>query len=188
LLDELGAECLVGNHEFCVWYGQPLELVEPDLHSQAEVTRRIDAGAWQLACCVEDVLVTHAGLSEEYLRRFAEPVRGDIEQLAAALNAEFASTVRRGPDASAEKDIDWESPLWYRPSDRSLPAEGIRQVAGHTPPESLRGAEAAVMWASHGFHLVDPYARRWVHVRQHRLPVPLRYAVIEGGTVRLVEG
>jgi hypothetical protein len=187
LLDELGAQCLVGNHEFSVWLGEPLELVEPDLHVQVAVTQRIDAGEWPLAACVEGVLVTHAGLSEEYAVRFTTGERGSAEQLAAALNAEFAEAVSLG-SAGVDEAIDWESPLWYRPSARTPSARGVLQVAGHTPIEVLRGDGAAETWASHGLHLVDPFVRRWVRVSESGWPAPLRYAAIEGGVVTVVEG
>ena len=187
-LDELGAQCLVGNHEFSVWLGEPLELVEPDLHVQVAVAQRIDSHEWQLATSVDGVLVTHAGLSEEYARRFTAQERGSAEQLAVALNAEFAGVVSLGPDR-VDEAIDWESPLWYRPSERTPLARGIRQVAGHTPPEIVRGDGAeAETWASRGLHLVDPFVRRWVRIHESGQPAPLRYAVIDEGVVTVVEG
>ena len=82
------------------------------------------------------------GLSEEYARRFAAQERGSAELLAAALNTEFARVVSRGPDR-VDQAIDWESPLWYRPSERTPLAKEVLQVVGHTPPEVLRSEDAA---------------------------------------------
>ena len=119
--------------------------------------------------------------------RFAAPERTGVARLASALNAEFAALVSHGP-LGVDESIDWESPLWYRPSERTPSALGVLQIAGHTPLEMLRGDDSARMWASRGLYLIDPFVRRWVRLRESRLPAPLRYAVIDDGAVTVVEG
>jgi len=176
----------VGNHEYSVWLGEPLGPTPPDVHSQQAVCRHIDSGNWSLATSVNGVLVTHAGLSEEYSGRFGTCVRRDARSLAAAINADFATTVSLGVDGANEAR-DLSSPLWYRPHEQTPPVIGVRQVAGHTPPEILRGDEAAEQWASRGLCLIDPFVRGWVRVGKRRSPVPLRYAVVEDGEVHVVE-
>lgn len=188
LLHQMGAECLVGNHEFSLWCGRPLEPVAPDLHTQAWVAGRIESGEWSLSTSIDGVLVTHAGLSEEHARRFAPALRDNADLLASALNTEFAEAVSGGPDR-ADEEYDWESPLWYRPGEQAAPAQGVLQIAGHTPSEILRGdVAAAARWASRGLHLIDPFMRRWAQARKFSLPAPLRYAVVEDGEVIVVEG
>lgn len=187
LLDELGAEFLVGNHEFSAWDGHPIEPANVDMRVQDAVTRRIDSGTWLLAANAEGVLVTHGGLCES-LGGLGAVAPRDTEGLVAALNDAFAAAIRMGPGGAAGSVVYADGPLWYRPSERLHPLSTVTQVAGHTPAEILPGGDAAAVWAERGFHLIDPFVRGWAQGRAFSPPVPLRYAVIENGEVSVVDG
>ena len=187
LLDELGAEFVVGNHEYSVWDGTPIENECLDLHVHAAVSRHIDEGLWLLAASAEGVLITHAGVSHAFASNLGWGIDGDVEGLVAALNVGFAAAVQLGPGRSTSDVIGQEGPLWYRPSGHPRPLSETVQVAGHTPPEILTGADPAGEWAALGLHLIDPFVRRWGQGRGYGPPIPLRYAVIEDGTVSVVE-
>lgn len=187
LLDELDVEYLVGNHEFAVWDGRPIEAEALDLHVQSAVTHRIDSGEWLLAASADDVLITHAGVCDALADDLHSEAGDDVERLVAALNDEFSAAVRMGPGSATEGVVHEAGPLWYRPSEYLPPLSGVIQVAGHTPPEILHGDDAAHAWASRGVYLIDPFVRRWAGRRGYGLPIPLRYAVIEGSAVDVIE-
>ena len=190
LLEELSVEVLVGNHEYAVWEGCPIEfdsLENLDPHVRSAVTRHIDAGDWLLAAQAGGVLITHAGLCDAFASDFESSACGDVERLVAALNEEFAGAVDLGPGIATEGVIHEEGPLWYRPCDRPAPLAGVLQIAGHTPPEILRGEDAAQAWAARGVHLIDPFVRRWLARLRYGAPIPVRYAVIEEGVVSVIE-
>lgn len=190
LLDQLGVEFLVGNHEYAVWDGCPIEIDSLDyLDSRVKsvVTRRIDSGEWKLATHVDGVLVTHAGVNETFAGDFESAAGRDVERFAEALNDEFRGAVEMGPGIATEGVIHEEGPLWYRPNDNPSPLPGIVQVAGHTPPEILRGDDPATAWAARGIFLIDPFVRGWAGRRGYSPPIPVRYAVIEDGKITVVE-
>ena len=187
LLESLGVEYLVGNHEYAVWDGSPIETDILDLKVENEIARAIDSGLWHLAASADGVLITHAGLSEAFASHFGEVTVGGIEDLVVALNGEFAAAVMRGPGGVTGGPFQQNGPLWYRPTESLPPVSGVIQIAGHTPPEILDGDDIAGTWASDGLYLVDPFVRAWARRGGYRLPAPLRYAVIEQGEVSVVE-
>lgn len=140
---------------------------------------RRSRGPWKVATCVEGVLVTHGGVSSCYQAMFEGECGGDPALLAERLNREFLTAVLRELETG-----EWDEhgilgdggPIWFRPTpwSRLLPLAGIRQVAGHTPPQEE--FEAA------GFYMIDPSA--WLGLDD---PGRFRYAVVEHGQVR-VEG
>lgn len=187
LLDELDVEFLIGNHDYSVWDGTPIEDECLDLHVHAAITRRIDAGQWLLAASADGVLITHAGVSQAFAANLGAGAEGDAEVLAAALNVGFAAAVQMGPGRSTSNVVGEGGPLWYRPSAHARPLTSPVQVAGHTPPEILAGGNPAHVWAAAGLHLIDPFVRRWGQARGYAQPVPMRYAVIEDGRVSVIE-
>jgi len=186
LLDKLGCECLVGNHEYAVYDGWPLEPEVLPTDVEADVHRLIDGGLWRVAAESDGVLITHAGLSRSFAPDF-EPFGAEhsVADFVASLNEEFAGAVKLG-DFVAVRVVEEDGPLWYRPSESLPPLTGVLQVSGHTPPEMFGGSAVAECWAGVGFYMVDPCARCWRR-RGFAPPVPLRYAVIENGNVRVVE-
>ena len=186
LLAEIGAECLVGNHEYAAFVGWPLEAddVEPSVADR--VAQVLESGDWSLTAEADDVLITHAGVSQRYADEFENAGRRDVARFAAALNEEFAGAVTLGMMAT-EGVVDEFGPLWYRPDDGPRPLVGVVQVVGHTPPELIGGVGEAQRWSAQGFYLVDPNVRGW-RGRGFGEPAPIRYAVIEDGAVRVVQG
>lgn len=186
LLEELGAEVLVGNHEIAVWYGHPLEPESLDAHVQAAVVRNIDAGRWKVAAVAGGVLITHGGVSNAFADELGAGMNGDTDHLADQLNRELELAVALGSDSCTCDALEEGGPLWYRPSEDLPPLGGVMQLAGHTPPELLWADGAAASWAKKGLFLIDPYVRRWVG-RGHPAPAPVRYAVIENSRVTVFE-
>ena len=98
------------------------------------------------------------------------------------------------PYAGAEGEHDWDDhrkprllnevgPLWFRPTP-ALPEgllQGVTQVCGHSP---FDGREHRAL-AEQGLHVVDPTL---VLGTMHHHGITYRYAVIEGGQVRVEEG
>lgn len=185
LLEELGAEFLVGNHEYAVYVDRQLEAELLDASVEATVLDRVDRGVWNLAAEVDDVLITHAGVSSFFADEFeGAPACGSVTEFVRGLNRAFRETIAsRSPLADGVCDAD--GPLWFRPGDGAAPLRGVVQIAGHTPVALLRGEGDAERLAGQGLYLIDPHVRRW---RSHGYapPVPLRYAVIEDGAVRVI--
>lgn len=192
-LEELGAEYLVGNHEYQIFRGSPLEYEPVDDDVTAAVTRAIRSRAWRFAAQADGVLVTHAGVS----RRFGAPFlaghardegatreEGSVAaRIAEGLNLAWDALLDPRGSIGLEVDSD-DGPLWYRPSWEE-PLAGVVQVVGHTPPE-IYSATDSREWLARGFCMIDPCVRCW-RQRSFGPPVPLRYAVIEGGRVSVVE-
>lgn len=184
LLDEIGAECLVGNHEYAAFVDFEIE----DIRLSESVLRRneenLTSGRWRLAAEADGVLITHAGVSREYVSDFIEGAEGSVARFADALNEQFARAVELGMVAAGGV-IEMGGPIWWRPDydEQLLPL--VTQVVGHTPREIVHDPDALARLTAGGVYLVDPWVRGWRR-RGFGLPVPLRYAVIEGGSVRVV--
>ncbi len=185
LLEDLGAEFLVGNHEYSVFVRWPLEPEALDPRVTEHVERALTSGRWKLAAEVDGVLITHAGVSDEYAYEYGVAGGSEVRRFVDALNEEFAGTVEIGASAT-EGAIDTSGPLWYRPGESCLPLPGPTQVVGHTPLEWYARAGTLERWQSTGLHFVDPFVRAW-RERGYTDPVPFRYALIEDGDVSFVE-
>jgi serine/threonine protein phosphatase 1 len=183
LLDELGAECLVGNHEYGAFVGRPIEGSRLDRALVDRVTGSIRSGRWRLAAAADGVLVTHAGVGQRLA--LDSELGGGAELIAQVLNDEFAGAVATRSRKTASV-AGYSGPLWWRPGFDDPPLAGIVQVAGHTPPEIIGEGGSAEDWAARGVHLIDPYVRGW-RLRGFRPPAPIRYAVIEDGVVRTAD-
>jgi hypothetical protein len=185
LLDSCGAEILVGNHDAAVILGFPL-------FEQSSESRRLrqvfldrvlsadPAAAWKAVTVVDGIPVSHAGISADYTGLLRRRYRGSVRELAAHLNEDFLAAVRRELESGEWDDegvLGDRGPLWFRPPPYSSlrPLPGLTQVVGHTPP--------LPEWQVRGFHMVDPcvYLNRGRELR-------FRYAVIQGGRVRVEEG
>jgi Calcineurin-like phosphoesterase len=186
LLEELGAECLVGNHEYGAFTGRPVEGEPLDPAFVQRVTESIGSGRWRLAASADGVLITHAGVDKRFAVGPESGDSGGADLIARALNDQFeiAVATRSGKVGSV---VGPSGPLWWRPGYYGDPVPGVTQVAGHTPPEIMAETDAAARWAERGVHLIDPYVRGW-RMRGFLPPTPIRYAVIEDGGVRVVNG
>jgi 3',5'-cyclic AMP phosphodiesterase CpdA len=184
LLDELGAECLVGNHDYAAFTGMPIEHERIPEDVLQRVGKTLMSGRWHLAAEADGVLITHGGVSELFLDAYeqAGSVAGLVETLNAGLAVAIESYLTTG-----DAEFDEAGPLWWRPGWGVEPLPGVVQVVGHSPLEMMRAQRDAEDWETRGIYLVDPYVRGW-RMRRFKPPAPVRYAVIEDGNVRVVEG
>ena len=185
-----GAVILAGNHEVSAALGLPIWPQNPETPARGpELARRFLTGEWPLAAAVEGWLVCHGGISVLFRDLIAQ-AGGDAEMLASALNESFRAEIRDLLDADMTIDDEGRSllvsnelgPLWFRAGRADLVADGLRQVAGHTPCELFSPAQLAAL-ARKDFLLTDPGAHLERDPRRH-----VRYVVIEDGEARLVGG
>jgi len=184
LLDELGAEFLVGNHEYALFVDRALEAEPVDPAVEAHVRERISCGRWGVVTEADGVLVSHAGVSQYFAGEFSQAVGRSLGEFVDAVNDAFWRALA-SPDSALEGVCGQSGPLWYRPRGGMAPLRGVVQVAGHTPIGLLHRSDEAERLAKGGFHLVDPNVRQW-RAEGYPPPAPLRYAVIEAGHVRVV--
>ncbi len=187
LVESDATEVLLGNHDVAAMLGlvvYPQNRESPGLGAlfREKVLNPDRSKAWKVATCVDGVLITHAGVSEEYEQVFKEQCGSDPTRLADCLNATFLTLVERQPPVGDwfEHDMLGENGLfWFRPRpySRLAPLPGCPQVVGHTPPLARLQED--------GFYMIDPCAWEW---ELRGVPGYLRYAVIETGRVRVEEG
>jgi len=182
LLDDLGVEFLVGNHEYGAFLDWGFEPLEPRV--KETIDSRLTSGEWLLAAEADGVLITHAGVSADWHDRFGEAGEGDVARFVAALNDEFRRAVESG--LWSEGVVEDDGPLWWRPGRGEPEVPELVQVLGHTPPEMLGSTDSVDALAKSGFYLIDPYVRKWAG-QGFPPPAPVRYAVIEVGAVRVVD-
>jgi hypothetical protein len=185
LVEQYATEVLLGNHELTVLLD--FFICPQDAESLAcrrvmidKVLTDAPGGRRKAATCVEGVLISHAGVSSRFEDVFRGECHGDPALLAAHLNQVFLAAVRAELETGEWEEggiLGDDGSLWFRPQPYSdlLPAAGIRQVVGHTPP--LPELEEV------GFHMVDPCAFLCMDDLRR-----FRYAVIEDGHVRVEEG
>lgn len=138
-----------------------------------------------MAAAADGVLITHAGVDKRFAVDPESDDSGGAERIAQVLNDEFATAIV-ARCRKAGSVVGLSGPLWSRPGLYGDPVPGVTQVAGHTPPKIMAEVDAA-RWAARAVYLIDPYVRGW-RDRGFLPPVPVRYAVIEGGAVRVVQG
>ena len=164
LLLDLNARILWGNHDLAVLLG---ERIHPSgWHSPYLVSMIADyQDLFKVADNVDDVLVTHAGLSQAFWREynFLESARC----IAKKLNSLHLREV-------------WKpyGPLWYRPN-TDLPPHLIKQVCGHTPPGYISKYYPDFWSKFPNFRVVDPYSERDFG------PTRFRYVLIEDGEIAI---
>lgn len=196
LIELYADEVLLGNHDLAVLLDTPVWPQEPDSPGfrpvlMEKVLHAEPARAWKAVTAVEGVLVSHAGICARYGRVFREACHEEPSLFAETLNAAFRDVVRErlgsgeeGWDRSAARSADElgllgdYGPFWFRPPPwtHARPLAGVTQVAGHSP--------AMAGLAKDGFYMIDP----GVWVGEFGEPLMFRYAVIEGGRVRVEEG
>jgi Calcineurin-like phosphoesterase len=187
LVESYATEVLLGNHDVAA-------LLELEIYPQNEESpgfgtflreKVLDpdrSRAWKVAVCVEGVLITHAGVSQEYQRVFVEDCEADPVRLAGRLNEIFVALVERQPpirDWSEDDMLADNGLFWFRPRPYSsvAPLPGCVQVAGHTPPLAALEED--------GFYMIDPCAWEWELTGE---PGYFRYAIVEAGRVIVAEG
>ncbi|MCX6374351.1 MAG: metallophosphoesterase [Actinobacteria bacterium] len=190
-LDELGAEALIGNHDQAIalgyWIG---EQQEANKVFREPLLERLRTRRLNLVTSVDGVLISHAGLTRVFAADFRELGR-DPARLAARLNREHHAAVGRqlahGRELPEPRILDEWSPQRLRVDDADVGPgrllDGVEQIAGHTTSTVFRRWTTAMFRAA-GLHAIDP-GTYGLGPGDH--PRHYRYAVIQGGVVR-VEG
>lgn len=186
--ESLEATILAGNHEIAAALGIRISPQSPgSLDRGPEFAERFVSGAWPLAIAVDGWLITHAGVSAALADIIAEE-NGDPDRIAETLNRRFREEVT---EAAASRPLPAagldryrllggeQGPLWFRPADPNLLPAGLRQIAGHTPPELLGAPELAAIEAA-GWLLIEPGGHDGDPLSGGR------YALVEGGDARVV--
>lgn len=182
-LEHERAIILVGNHEFAHCYKYSITPYNPELDSYAAdywMTRILNKD-WGIAYEVENVLITHAGVSEalwkyKFFDTETYKVLAEVSprKIMDYLNTTFwDSTSYNGKYLELLGNWwlnydDQYSPLWYRPFDSNFynddvhinaPAP-IKQVVGHTPAEYYP-RETQQLLLEMNFIMIDPYSRHF---------------------------
>jgi predicted phosphodiesterase len=160
LIEQHADVVLFGNHEVELMIGAPIEFGSASEELETPLVERFreQPERWRFAVAVGDVLVTHAGLSTEYLDSLGREVTAGAHELADAIErqARFEIGVILGIGvADYDGVLSQMGPLWFRPHSR-FPSElptGLVQMVGHTPPQVAEGD-----LTDYGFHLIDPFA------------------------------
>ncbi len=185
LVEQYATEVLIGNHDLAAMLD--LDIFPQHGESPAlgpllleKVLATDCSKAWKAATCIEGVLITHAGVAEEYGGILRDDCQGDPSRLADYLNAVFLRVVARQPKVTAWEEeplLGFDGPFWFRPQPCAggKPLGGCRQVVGHSPPQA--GLEAS------GFYMIDPCVFERTDQTGH-----YRYAVIEAGQIRVEWG
>jgi len=102
----------------------------------------IDAGLMQMAFQYEDILFTHAGVTNTWLtNNKIKPIKNiphSINQLFKKDPTAFEFIVK--PRQQANGDNIYQSCIWVRPTSLFKDAiQGLKQVVGHTPQEKIEG-------------------------------------------------
>jgi hypothetical protein len=169
ILTENNAEMLWGNHEVAILLGKqvtPQDTVSWEY--QAMFHKYAENGTWKVATTHEDVLITHAGVSQVYTGLLGGYEEMGAQYVAHTFNMRFGCMLE-----TREVELDFwadDSPLWFRPG-LLAPLPGVVQVAGHTPAERLPKYE--------NYYSVDPYSRYNFNKDRYR------YAVVEDGQVTI---
>jgi predicted phosphodiesterase len=159
LIEQHADVILFGNHEVELMIGAPIEFGPSELFETPLVERfREQPERWRFAVAAGDVLITHAGLSTEYLDSLGREVSAGAHELADAIErqARFEIGVILGIGvADYDGVLSQMGPLWFRPHRRFLSElpTGLVQMVGHTPPQVAEGD-----LDDYGFHLIDPFA------------------------------
>ena len=156
ILHENKAELLIGNHDAAIILNKQIWPQNMINYEEQEKIIEIQS-EFKMAAVHDNVLITHAGLSEVYFRG-----QNDVEAIKESLNGTKLIDLWSGDNI-----------LWYRPGEGIKPHPGIIQVVGHTPPSWCRPIK--------DFYMVDPFCKIGFNSKRYR------YAVIEDGTVEIFD-
>jgi hypothetical protein len=200
---------LVGNHEIahmCSIDIQPYDKgLDPDYGKFIGIG--ITNGYFRLAHSIDNILITHAGLSHWYFTKgakswnlelgkhnespslqslFGDPSAKQVEEY---LNDYLYNLVEVNEEfmmLNIKPDPLWlnrDMPLWFRPYDmteQDMFYSGFRQIAGHTPFVFF-GKKKQKKILDSGATMIDPYNKKYWDEQYYCL-----YAVIEDGKITVV--
>jgi len=156
ILKKNGAELLIGNHDAAIILNKqiwPQNMVNFDEQEKIlEIQKE-----FKVAAIHDNVLITHAGLSEVYFKG-----ENNIELIKDELNKTPLIDLWSGDNV-----------LWYRPGEGIKPHPNIIQIVGHTPPVWCRPIK--------DFYMIDPYCK--IGFDKTRF----RYATIENGIIEIFD-
>lgn len=143
-LEKQGKECvlLCGNHDLHYVINQRYSGFQAAMSIDIEYVMRsaIREGYVQACHVHEDILFTHAGLTNTWLKAIGYSSESKLEpslnELLIYRPDEFG--FQHGPDCSPYGDNIYQGPMWVRP--RSLMGDampGFRQVVGHTEQQQI---------------------------------------------------
>jgi predicted phosphodiesterase len=198
LLEKNNTVTLLGNHELAHLLGQSIQPYDYKLDSIPNLIsgwrKKTLSGEWEIAYAVDDILVTHAGVSD-FLAEKLHLQGLTSQQMAEKINKKFLEGLSINYDDPNQLELignkwfgydDVFSPLWYRPllyekfGKISNPAP-VRQIAGHTPNHCYDSFQ--IKWLEEmGFYLIDPYMGG-----RMSLPGYCKYALVEDGKISVVE-
>ena len=116
----------------------------------------------QMACLIEDVLCTHAGVSEDFMDQVYGNDGWQVHEIANSLNDLF----RYKPKSFLYSDMDYsftgdhpsQSPIWIRPRSLMRSSKDIRktykQIVGHTVFKDL-SIEELNKWTGGKYFFID---------------------------------
>ena len=164
ILEENDAELLWGNHDAAIVINRPIWPQNTFDHEAGEIIKN-NISSFKIAANVNNILITHAGLSKKFMIDQEINTNYRIPQIVQYLN-------------NMDLDTLWhdDSPLWYRPNNKNTPMP-IMQVVGHTPPEWIEKSG----FDSQNLVSVDPYCTKGFGSDRYR------YVEIENGNATLYD-
>ncbi len=164
MLQNNNAKLLWGNHDLAVILNKS---IWPQSIYDQEARNVIinNKDKFLVATYIDDILITHAGLSEYFYNNCFDNELS-VSEISDYLNA-------------MSLEVLWQdqSPLWYRPSRYYEPKIGLRQIVGHTPPGWLQYNNIRL----DNFISVDPYCK------ERFGPDRYRYVKIENNNIKLFD-
>ena len=164
ILKENNAELLWGNHDAAAAINRTI-WPQNSWEQEAKHVIANHSSFFKISTNVDNILITHAGLSEKFIQDMDINTNYRIPQLVQYLNRLDLETL-------------WcdDSPLWYRPTNKNPPLH-ILQIVGHTPPEWIERNG----FDSQNLVSVDPYCTKRFG------PDRYRYVAIENGNATLYD-
>jgi predicted phosphodiesterase len=165
ILLENNIELLWGNHDLAPILGKHIHPVS-DYDTEVYNKIRSIKHCFRIASYQDDILLTHAGLSQFFYDNYFDIDINNTKEISDYLN-----------HMSLESVWNDQSPIWFRPSKWYDPKVGLRQIAGHTPPDYFKYYNIAYP----DYYTVDPYSINGFGTDRYR------YAVIENSGIQIFD-
>ena len=175
ILLQNNAEILIGNHEASVLLHHPIGPQNDDSWLLfGRLLRMRSREKLKIAALHDNVLITHAGLSSVYYKKYNNL---SLQEILDDLNKNSNNSIE---DLEIlEQFWNDNSPLWYRPG-KSKPYPGITQIVGHSPISYVK--KYYPQFDLTNFYMIDPWSPTSLGKDRYR------YAIIEKGVVNIKRG